>query len=397
MPESTMMERVMKLRELCGLVMLMLACGGAMGQVMPTTQSGGASLPDDLLLRNPGRPWWLQSKPSPAPSIVGTRAPTKDEVAVVDLAKSLLASRPAKAIALLDGDKVVFLEYKAPASADSVFFGASMGKTVTSMIVGKVICSGKLTLDAKAGDVVKELHGTALGNATTRDLLRMASGAAEPLSDSSIMTKADVTEWWAGRLNLVNFVAEDRHSKAARGVFSDFKPGERFVYKSTDSVTLGAMVYRATGQPMSQWFQSSVLDPMGAAFAGNYAQDPQLNGLADSAVRMRLEDWLRFAVWVKKSSKESGCFGDYVRDAMRTQISNDGTAATRTTGKLFGGYGYQIWTENQMAPESAWASGYGGQRIGWHQKSDRMVVTFSNDESWMGDVYELGRRWMAAR
>jgi CubicO group peptidase (beta-lactamase class C family) len=377
---------------------LTLAWGGlATSQIMPTTQSGAASLPDNLLLHNPGRPWWYQSKPSPSPIVLGTRAPTKGEEAVIALAKNLLASKPAKAIALLDGDRVVFLEYKVPASTDSVFFGASMGKTVTSMIVGKAICSGKLTVDAKAGDVVKELHGTALGNATTRDLLRMASGAAEPFSDSSIMTRADVTEWWAGRLNLVDFVAEDRHSKAARGVFSDFKPGERFVYKSTDSVTLGAMVYRATGQPMSQWFQSSVLDLMGASYGASYAQDPQLNGLADSAVRMRLEDWLRFAVWVRNSSKESGCFGDYVRDAMRTQIANSGTAATRPTGKLFGGYGYQIWTENEVAPDSAWASGYGGQRIGWHQKSERMVVTFSNDESWMADVYDLGRRWMAVR
>lgn len=377
---------------------LTLSCGGvAVSQVMPTTRSGAGSLPDDLLLRNPGRPWWYQSRPSASPSIVGARAPTSDEEAVVALARNLLASRPAKAIALLDGDKVVFLEYKAPAGADSVFFGASMGKTVTSMIVGKAICSSKLTLDAKAGDVVEELHGTALGNATTRDLLRMASGVAEPQSDSSIMTKADVTEWWEGRLNLVNLVAQDRHSKAARGVFSEFRPGERFVYKSTDSVTLGAMVYRATGQPMSQWFQASVLDPMGAAFPGSYAQDPQLNGLADSAVRMRLEDWLRFAIWVKKTSKEPGCFGDYVRDATRTQISNEGTQVTRKLGKLYAGYGYQIWTDNEVAPDSAWASGYGGQHIGWHRKSDRMMVTFSNEETWDRDLYELGRRWMAAR
>lgn len=192
-------------------------------------------------------------------------------------------------------------------------------------------------------------------------------------------------------------MANDRNSKAARGVFSDYKPGEQFSYKSTDPVTLGIMIHRASGQPMSAWFQSAVLDPMGAAFPGSYAQDPKLNGLADSGVRMRLQDWLRFAVWLRKSSKEAGCFGDYVRDAMRTQIANSGTVATRKTGKLFGGYGYLAWTENEIAPDTAWALGHGGQRIGWHLKSDRIFVAFSNEETWMPEAYDLAKRWMSVR
>jgi CubicO group peptidase (beta-lactamase class C family) len=380
-----------------GSLVLLGASTSASAQVMRTTPGGAAQLPDDLLLHNPGRPWWYQSKPSPTPLPLGARVPIKDEEAVIAYARGLLASKPAKAIALMDGDKVVYLEYKAPAGPDSIFFGASMGKTVTSMIAGKAICTGKLPLDTKAGSLVPELGGKALGGATVRDLLRMASGAADAASDSTIMTKEQVTEWWAGRLNLVDLVAEDVHSKASRGVFSEYKPGEHFNYKSTDPVTLGIMIYRATGEPMSSWFQSAVANPMGAAFAGSYAQDPQLNGLADSGVRMRLEDWMRFALWVKRSSKESGCFGDYVRDAMRTQISNTGTRATRKSGKLFGGYGYLVWTENEFAPDTVWARGYGGQNIAWDSKSDRMMINFSNDETWMGEASELAKRWTGLR
>ena len=39
---------------------------------------------------------------------------------------------------------------------------------------------------------------------------------------------------------------------------------------------------------------------------------------------------------------------------------------------MFGGYGYLIWTENVTAPDTAWASGWGGQRIGWNYRNDRM-------------------------
>lgn len=384
------------LRWLCAAA---LACLGAAAsaQILPTTQSGAGALPDELLLNNPGRPWWYASKPAASPRPLGTRAPRQDEQDVVARARSLLASTPAKAIALLDGGDVVFLEYKAPAGPESVFFGASMGKTVTAMIAGQAVCGGRFSLDAKAKDLVPELRGKALGEATARDLLRMASGAADPASDSSIMTKEDVVAWWTGRLALVDLVAADSHAKAARGIFSDYRPGEQFSYKSTDPVTLGIMIHRASGRPMSAWFQSAIVDPMGGAFAGSYAQDPKLDGLADSGVRLRLQDWLRFAVWVKQSSKEPGCFGDHVRAAMKTQIANGSNAASRKTGKLFGGYGYYVWTDNAIAPDTAWALGYGGQRIGWDLKSDRIVVAFSNEETWMPEVYDLGKRWMSLR
>ena len=95
----------------------------------------------------------------------------------------------------------------------------------------------------------------------------------------------------------------------------------------------------------------------------------------------------------KRSSKAQGCFGDFVRAAMSTQIENAGTPATRKSGKQFGGYGYLIWTDNAFAPDTAWALGHGGQRIGWHKNSDRMVVVFSNAENWMLDVYELAKDW----
>lgn len=153
-----------------------------------------------------------------------------------------------------------------------------------------------------------ELNGKALGNATVRDLLRMASGAADPNPDSSVWTPDQFKEWGRGNLNLVNLVTEDRIAKAAKGVFSDFKPGEVSTYKSTDPYVLGIMVSRATGTVWSQWIQEQILNPMGAAKPGLYVQDRQQNGLADSGLRMRLEDWMRFAVWVKRSSKESGCY-----------------------------------------------------------------------------------------
>jgi CubicO group peptidase (beta-lactamase class C family) len=369
----------------------------ALAQSSNPYADGAAAAPDEWLLVKKGNPWWYTTKPSPTPLALRQRTPIAAEQQVIDRARQLVANRPAKAFALMDGDAVVYSETKAPADAESVFFGFSMGKTVTAMAVGQAICANKLKLDTRASDVVPELAGKALGTATVHDLLRMASGAADPNPDSSVWTPDQFKEWGRGNLNLVDLVSSDRVAKAQRGVFSDYKPGEYFSYKSTDPHLLGIIVSRATNTVWNQWIQERILNPMGAAHPGLYVQDRQQNGLADSGLRMRLDDWMRFAVWVKRSSQQQDCFGDFVRKATTTQISNAGSPATRKQGRLFGGYGYLTWTENQVVPNTAWASGWGGQRISWHRSSDRMVITFSNVESWMPDVYEVARDWNALR
>lgn len=354
---------------------------------------GAASTPDDWLLARKGSRWWYDIQPSLHPVQLQKATPTAQEQAVIERARTLFANRPAKAIALMDGAKVLYQEYKAPADDDSYLSGFSMGKTVTAMAVGQALCDGKLKMETAASELMPELNGKALGKATVRDLLRMASGGAEPNADSSVWTPAQFQAWKTGELNLVDLVSDDRVAKAARGVFSEYKPGEHFSYKQTDPFVLGIMVSRATGITADQWMQAKVLDPMGVALPGIYQQDRAKNGLADSGFRMHMEDWMRFALWVKQSSKETGCFGEFVRASATTQIANDANRAARKAGTLFDGYGYLTWTDSTMAPNTSWAVGWGGQRIGWDNNSDRMVVVFSNAENWMPDIYGLAKDW----
>jgi CubicO group peptidase (beta-lactamase class C family) len=238
------------------------------------------------------------------------------------------------------------------------------------MAVGQAICANKLKFDTKASELVPQLAGKALGNATVRDLLKMSSGTWEGNADSSVWLPDQARAWSQGNLNLTDVVTDERVANAQRGVFSDYKPGDTTSYKSTDPILLGIMTAKATGMPWSQWVQQSVLNPMGAAKAGLYVQDRQQNGLADSGMRLRMDGWVRFALWVKRNTAEQGCFGDFVREATKIQIKNGNGPADRKFGKLFAGYGFFTWTENSVAPNTAWASGWGGQRIGWSTESN---------------------------
>ncbi len=191
---------------------------------------GAAAAPDSALVTTGGPYWWHRTTASPSPVPLRQRTPTAAEQALINRARALLGNRPAKAIALVDGDTVLYTGFKMPAGADSMLFGYSMGKTVTAMAVGQAICDGKLRLDTKANELMPELNGKALGNATVRDLLRMASGAAEPNADSTIWTAEQFGQVQRGDLDMLSLMTEDRVTKAAKGVFSEYKPGEHFYH-----------------------------------------------------------------------------------------------------------------------------------------------------------------------
>ncbi len=373
----------------------LITASTAMAQTMP--KEGGTSVAsNDWMFSTSGPKWWYQAQPSKTITMLDTRQATRTEQQVIDRVSQMMTQYPIKAVALIDGNKVVHQDFNAPAGPISLIYGFSMGKTVTSMMVGQAICQNKLSLTTKAEELIPELKGKQLGSTTVRDLLRMASGTKHEDNDGNMFTPDQGKQWTAGTLNLVDVIAEDRNATAEKGVFSDYKPGEHFAYKNSNPSALGMMVSRATGMTYAQWMQANVLDPMGAAEKGIVAQDKNGDGLAEGALRLRFEDWIRFAMWVKASSKEQGCFGDYVRAATKTQIKNGPAKSQRHSGQLFAGYGYLTWTDNEIAPNMYWASGYGGQRIGWSNDSDRIIIVFSGAENWMPALYELGKAWNKA-
>ena len=354
-------------------------------------QGAFTAAPDEWLLSN-GQPWHYQTFGARFAAPLLQREPEGAEREIVQRAEQLFKRSSAKAMALFEGNQIVWMGYKWPASRSTRFLSFSVGKTVTAMAIGKAICHGSLSLDDRAEALIPELVGTDLGSATIEDLLKMSSGTWKGNPDSTIWTAEEDRSIRSGSMTLLDLLSTRRVSTAepnSKGLPQ--KPGERFVYRSTDPLALGVALNKVTHTTYAKYVEQEVLIPAGIERPAIIGQDHAGFGVADGNVRLFLDDWIRFAVWVKASESGSGCFSDFVRKATTQQISN----TSKKSGFHFDGYGYLVWTDNLQRRDSYWAVGHGGQRIGWNRANNRMMVAFSNIENYMAELYELYAEWAA--
>lgn len=350
-----------------------------------------AMAPDEWLLSN-GQTWHHMTRSARTASQLVFRQPQDSEKPIVEKAKQLFERSSAKGMALFDGNQVVWVGYKPPADPGKRFLSFSVGKTVTAMAVGKALCEGKLSLDGQVSKIIPELSGTDLGEATIEDLLKMSSGTWHGNPDSTIITAEQDQRVRSGSMNFMDVLSTSKVNTAEKNFDGKSrKPGEYFAYRSTDPLTLGVALNKASGTTYAKYVEREVLIPAGIERPGIIGQDHAGFGGADGNVRLHLEDWIRFAVWVKANESDSGCFSDYVRKATTLQISNK----SKKSGMAFDGYGFLTWTDNIKRRDSYWAVGHGGQRIGWNHANNRMLIAFSNVENYMLDLYTLYADWAA--
>jgi len=361
---------------------------------LATNAGAVAQAPDDILLGH-GQKWHYRTTVAVPHQTLKKKEPTPAESPSVSRAQEILNRSSVKAILLMNGNEIVWAGYKAPANSNSLFQGFSMAKTVTSMAVGKAICSDKFSLQDQAEKHVAELKGTHLGSVTVQQLLKMSSGTASINPESTVYSNTIYSPEQSrglqlGKLSVLDVLKTSKVSDAYHGPLGGKrKAGEEFNYHSTDPLLLGVIINLATGMNYAQWVEKQVLIPAGISHAAIIGQDHFGFGAADGNVRMTLEDWGRFAYWVKTNENGSDCFAGYVKDASRTQIRN----SSIKQGKGFNGYGYLVWTDNIPQSDSYWANGYGGQRIGWNHRNNRMLIAFSNAADYTDDLYRFYADW----
>jgi CubicO group peptidase (beta-lactamase class C family) len=224
---------------------------------------------------------------------------------------------------LLRHGHVVAEGWWAPYEAEAPHSLYSLSKSFTSTAVGLAVSEGKLSLDDPVlkffPDDAPAEPSNNLKAMCVSDLLRMSTGqqAEPPRPADQVWTKA--------------FLAQP----------VPFKPGTHFLYNTSGTYMLSAIVQKATGQTVLDYLKPRLFEPLGIE-RPTWEASPQGISAGGYGLSIRTEDIARFGQLYLQKGKWQGkqlVPESWVEAATRLQTSN----GSNPQSDWDQGYGYQFW------------------------------------------------------
>ncbi|HEU5195909.1 MAG TPA: serine hydrolase [Methylomirabilota bacterium] len=202
-----------------------------------------------------------------------------------------LAHNPTTGLLLARGDTILVERYQYGRTDRDRLTSFSMAKTVTAMLVGIATAEGRIrSIDDLAGAYVPELAATEYGRTSLRHLLQMSSGVR-------------FSEVYDGHDDMARFVADTyrRQGPGGPSAVASFNqreapPGTRFSYASPETQVLGLVLARATGEPVAQYLEQKVWQPMGAEADATWLIDNAGQEATYVGLNAVLRDYARFGL-----------------------------------------------------------------------------------------------------
>lgn len=157
----------------------------------------------------------------------------------------------------------------------------SMAKSITTALLGKAIEQGKIKgLDQKVCDFFPEVHP----DLTVGDLASMYSGMK--WNENYDNPVSSVAKIYLHR-NIREFILKQSYSK---------KPGTTFHYNSGNTLLLGMVIEKATGQNLSTYLSEHFWQPMGMRADALWELDSKENGMEKSycCIASNARDFAKF-------------------------------------------------------------------------------------------------------
>ena len=210
-----------------------------------------------------------------------------------------------------------------PYSAEAPHSLFSLSKSFTSTAVGLAIAEGKLSLDDEVlkffADEAPPEPSSNLKAMRVSDLLRMSTGhQSEPPRTPN--------EPWAK-----TFLAHP----------VPFKPGTHFLYNTSATYMLSAIVQKATGMTVLDYLRPRLFQPLGIEHP-TWETSPQGISAGGFGLSIRTEDIARFGqLYLQKGNWQGTQLipAAWVEAATARQTSNDSSPKSDWDQ----GYGYQFW------------------------------------------------------
>jgi hypothetical protein len=203
----------------------------------------------------------------------------------------------------------------------------STSKSFTAAAIGFALTEKKLKLTDKVvsffPDDLPNPVPPYLAELTVKDVLMMSDGQ-DPDPTPKVVTDTN----WARKFFATTIVNE---------------PGTKFLYNSTGTYMLSAIVTKVTGQKVIDYLRPRLFEPLGI-FGADWETSPQGNNTGGWGLRLKTEDMAKFGELYLQGGRWNGkqiLPKDWVKEATTTKIMQG--AGSSQNPDWLQGYCYQMW------------------------------------------------------
>lgn len=235
------------------------------------------------------------------------------------------------AFLIIQNDSILYEQYWAGYSEESLSNSFSVVKSIVSVLVGVALKEGKIkSLDQPVGDFLPEFREGAKSRITLRHLLWMSSGL----------------NWDESYSNPLSMTTEAYYGADLRKVINRLEaveePGQKFEYKSGDTQVLAFVLEAATGKRLADYAEEKLWQPLGAAHKAEWSIDhPTGNEKAYCCFFSNARDFARIGQLYLNQGVWRGdtiVAPDYVQASLTPS-----RLPTASSGETTDFYGYQWW------------------------------------------------------
>ena len=262
--------------------------------------------------------------------------------------------------------QIVFEQYLQGVKPDDKLLSASMSKSILSQLIGVAISEGKIRLDERVVDVFPDFAGSAFGNATVEELLRMTSGVAlkNSYAKGATSDNAQTNPMISPRQDIRAYLLERKELD---------KDGKHFDYNGAVTALLGLMLSARTGETNTDYLHRKIWMPMGAESSGYWIKNFKGEEGVQGQFVATLRDYGRIGLMVKNMGKLNG---QQVIPAswisQMTELRKDKPQPAQAPY-----YGLHIWIPQAAGGRSIF-TGTNGQRIFIDPIADVVIVHMAN-------------------
>ena len=195
---------------------------------------------------------------------------------------------------ILHHGKIVYERYSGCLDEAGKHAAMSMTKSMTGLLAEILVAEGGLDDTAKVSSIIPELAGSGFASATVREVMDMTT--ALDYSEDYADPEADIWAYSAAASPLPKpegYTGPNGYFEYLQTVRQDGTHGEAFGYKTVNTDTLGWIISRVTGKPLTELLSERIWRKVGAEQDGYMTVDAKGVPFAGGGLSAGLRDLAR--------------------------------------------------------------------------------------------------------